>query len=58
VLGLVQSGRCGGENKRPTRGFRDGGDLEQADAVMFAYRPAYYLARAEDQGTDEEKPVS
>ena len=60
VLGLVQLNRGveGRDNKRPgPADLRDSGDLEQdADAVMFAYRPAYYLARGkEDEGSDEEK---
>ena len=60
VLGLVQLNRGveGRENKRPgLPDLRDSGDLEQdADAVLFAYRPAYYLARGkEDEGTDEER---
>ena len=60
VLGLVQLNRGveGRDNKRPgLPDLRDSGDLEQdADAVLFAYRHAYYLARGkEDEGTDDER---
>ncbi len=45
------------DNKRPgLSDLRDSGSLEQdADVVMFAFRPAYYLERAKhDAGSSEE----
>jgi replicative DNA helicase len=59
VLGLHQLNRGteNRENKRPTLAdLRDSGNVEQdADVVLFAYRPAYYLERArDDEGSDGE----
>jgi replicative DNA helicase len=59
VLCLHQLNRAveGRENKRPTLAdLRDSGNIEQdADLVLFAYRPGYYLERAkDDEGSDGE----
>ena len=45
------------ENKRPgLADLRDTGDIEQdADAVMFAYRHAYYLERQKEENDDKER---
>jgi len=59
VLALCQLNRGveGRENKRPgLADLRDTGDIEQdADAVMFAYRPAYYLERQKENDADKER---
>src|SRR5262245_3246174 len=61
VLALHQLNRAveGRDNKRPTLSdLRDAGNLEQdADMVMFAYRPAYYLERMkfDDQKTEADR---
>jgi replicative DNA helicase len=46
----------GRENKRPgLSDLRDSGDIEQdAETVMFLYRPAYYLERAREDGVGKE----
>jgi replicative DNA helicase len=58
VLCLHQLNRAveGRDNKRPTLAdLRDTGNLEQdADVVMFAYRPAYYLERLKFDEQDKE----
>lgn len=46
----------GRENKRPGMSdLRDTGDIEQdAETVMFLYRPAYYLERSREDGFEKE----
>jgi replicative DNA helicase len=46
----------GRENKRPgLSDLRDSGDIEQdAETVMFLYRPAYYLERTREDGVGKE----
>jgi hypothetical protein len=57
VLALAQLNRAveGRDNRRPElRDLRDSGSLEQdADAVIFAYRPEYYLEKPCDDPGDE-----
>ena len=51
----------GRDNKRPTLAdLRNTGDIEQdAETVMFLYRPAYYLERArEDKRSDESERLA
>jgi replicative DNA helicase len=57
VLALAQLNRAveGRDNRRPElRDLRDSGSIEQdADAVIFAYRPEYYLEKpCDDPGDD------
>lgn len=51
----------GRENKRPgLSDLRDSGDIEQdAETVMFLYRPAYYLERTRENGAikDDERKL-
>jgi replicative DNA helicase len=58
VLGLHQLNRAveGRDNKRPQLAdLRDSGNVEQdADMVLFAYRPAYYLERAKEDDDNED----
>jgi replicative DNA helicase len=44
------------ENKRPgLQNLRDSGEIEQdADLVLFLYRPSYYLERARENSADAE----
>jgi replicative DNA helicase len=59
VLALHQLNRNpeGRDNKRPELSdLRDSGRLEQdADIVLFAYRPAYYLERMKFDNPDDER---
>jgi replicative DNA helicase len=59
VLALHQLNRAveGRDNKRPSLAdLRDSGNLEQdADTVMFAFRPAYYLERAREEDAAAEQ---
>jgi replicative DNA helicase len=56
TLCQLNRGTEGQENKRPVlANLRDSGEIEQdADLVLFLYRPAYYLERARENSKDDE----